>query len=157
MEDGWRKHLDAIVAQTFTTHRIPADRVVVGGFSAGGAAAVRYAEFCAAHRSPARVRSRGVFAVDAPLDFGRFWRGETLAVRRGAHPRFVGEVKDVLADMRRVLGESPDDEPAPPRDVAVLGVCRGGRPGPAACGRAGVSLYRGGRPVVDGEAQGGLL
>jgi pimeloyl-ACP methyl ester carboxylesterase len=112
LEDGWLKHLDAIVAETLTTHRIPADRVVVGGFSAGGTAAVRYAEFCAARRSPAGVRIRGVVAVDAPLDFGRFWRGETLAVRRGAHPRFVGEAKAILADLRRVLGGSPDEEPA---------------------------------------------
>jgi pimeloyl-ACP methyl ester carboxylesterase len=112
LEDGWLKDLDAIVAETLTTHRIPADRVVVGGFSAGGTAAVRYAEFCAARRSRAGVRIRGVFGVDAPLDFGRFWRGETLAVRRGAHPSFVSEAKAVLADMRRVLGGSPDDEPA---------------------------------------------
>jgi hypothetical protein len=112
LEDAWLTQLDAIVAETLTTHRIPADRVVVGGFSSGGTAAVRYAEFCAARRSPAGVRIRGVFSVDAPLDFGRFWRGETLAIRRGAHPRFVGEAKAVLADMRRVLGGSPDDQPA---------------------------------------------
>ena len=112
LEDGWLRHLDAIVAETLTTHRIPSDRVVVGGFSAGGTAAVRYAEFCAARRSPSGVRIRGVFAVDAPLDFGRFWRGETLAVRRGANPDFVAEAKAVLEDMRRVLGGSPDEEPA---------------------------------------------
>lgn len=112
LEDGWLSQLDAIVAETLTTHRIPTDRVVVGGFSAGGTAAVRYAEFCAARRSPARVGIRGVFAVDAPLDFGRFWRGETLAIRRGADPRFVGEAEAVLADLRRVLGGSPDEEPA---------------------------------------------
>lgn len=112
LEDGWLKNLDAIVAETLTTHRIPADRVVVGGFSAGGTAAVRYAEYCAARRSKAGIRVRGVFAVDAPLDYGRFWRGETLAVRRKAHPRFVGEAKAVLADMRRVLGGSPDEQPA---------------------------------------------
>jgi pimeloyl-ACP methyl ester carboxylesterase len=59
LEDGWLKQLDAIVAETLTTHRTPADRVVVGGFSAGGTAAVRYAEFCADGRSPARVRIQG--------------------------------------------------------------------------------------------------
>jgi pimeloyl-ACP methyl ester carboxylesterase len=111
LEDGWLKHLDAIVAETLTTHRIPADRVVVGGISAGGTAAVRYAEFCAAGRSAGGVRVRGVFAVDAPLDFGRFWRGETLAIRRGAHPRFVAEAKAILPDMRRVLGGSPEEQP----------------------------------------------
>jgi pimeloyl-ACP methyl ester carboxylesterase len=112
LEDGFLKHLDTIVAATLRHHRIPTDRVVVGGFSAGGTAAVRYAEFCAARRSAGGVRVRAVFAVDAPLDFGRFWRGETLAVRRVAHPRFVAEAKAVLADMRRVLGGSPEEHPA---------------------------------------------
>jgi pimeloyl-ACP methyl ester carboxylesterase len=112
LDDGFLEHLDAIVAETLTSHRIPADRVVVGGFSSGGTAAVRYAEFCAAGRSARGVRVRAVFAVDAPLDFGRFWRGETLAVRRGAHPRFANEAKMVLASMRDVLGGSPEEQPA---------------------------------------------
>jgi pimeloyl-ACP methyl ester carboxylesterase len=112
LEDGFLKHLDAIVSETLTTHSIPTDRVVVGGFSSGGTAAVRYAEFSAGRRSAGGVRVRGVFAVDAPLDFGRFWRGETLAVRRGAHPRFVREAKGVLAAMRDILGGSPDEHPA---------------------------------------------
>jgi pimeloyl-ACP methyl ester carboxylesterase len=112
LEDGFLTHLDAIVAETLTTHRIPTDRVVVGGFSAGGTAAVRYAEFCAARRSAAGVQVRGVFAVDAPLDFGRFWHGEILAVRRRAHPRFVAEAKGVLAAMREVLGGSPEEYPS---------------------------------------------
>jgi hypothetical protein len=111
LEDGWLRHLDAIVAETLTTHRIPVDRVVVGGFSGGGTAAVRYAQFCAARGSPGGVQVQAVFSVDAPLDLARFWRGETLAIRRGAHPRFVAEAKAVLADMRRVLGGSPDDHP----------------------------------------------
>jgi pimeloyl-ACP methyl ester carboxylesterase len=112
LEDGFLKHLDAIVSETLATHRISTDRVVVGGFSAGGTAAVRYAEFCAAHRSTAGVQVRGIFAVDAPLDFGRFWRGEALAVRRRANPRFVAEAEGVLAAMRDVLGGSPEEYPA---------------------------------------------
>jgi hypothetical protein len=111
LEDEWLRHLDAIVAETLTTYRVPSDQVVVGGFSGGGTAAVRYAEFCAGRRSANGVQIQAVFAVDAPLDFGRFWRGETLAIRRGAHPGFVSESKAVLADMRRVLGGSPDDHP----------------------------------------------
>lgn len=120
LEDGWLKHLDAVVAETLTSHRIPTDRVVVGGISSGGTAAARYAEFCAARRSAAGVRVRGIFAVDAPLDFGRFWQGETQAVRRGAHPRFVAEAKAVLADMRRVLGGSPEAQPARYLQVSPL-------------------------------------
>ena len=64
LEDGWLKQMDFILAETLTTYGIPDDRVVVGGFSAGGTAAVRYAEYCAERRSRAGVQIQGVFAVD---------------------------------------------------------------------------------------------
>jgi alpha/beta hydrolase family protein len=112
LEDRYLKHLDAIVAETLATHHIPSDRVILGGFSAGGTTAVRFAEFCAAGRSAARISIRGVFAVDAPLDLTRFWRGESLAIRRGADSRYVTEAKFVLAQMRDVLGGAPEAHPA---------------------------------------------
>ncbi len=112
LEDRYLKHLDAIVAETLTTHHIPNNRVIVGGFSGGGTTAVRFAEFCAAGRSAARISIRGVFAVDAPLDLTRFWRGETLAIRRGADARYAAEAKFLLAQMREVLGGSPEARPA---------------------------------------------
>jgi hypothetical protein len=112
LEDRSLKRLDAIVAETLTTYQIPSNRVVVGGFSGGGTTAVRFAEFCAAGRSATRISVRGVFAVDAPLDLTRFWRGETLAIQRGADPRFEAEARFVLSRMREVLGGSPDTHPA---------------------------------------------
>ena len=33
LEDGWLKQLDAVVAETLTSHRIPNDRVLVGGIT----------------------------------------------------------------------------------------------------------------------------
>lgn len=111
LEDRYLKHIDAIVAETLTTHQIPNNRVVVGGFSGGGTTAVRFAEFCAAGRSAAWISIRGVFAVDAPLDLTRFWRGEMLAIRRGADPRYVAEARFVLSQMRDVLGGSPETHP----------------------------------------------
>jgi hypothetical protein len=111
LDDAWLQHLDRIVAETLATYHLPAGALVVGGFSAGGTAAVRYAEFCSAGRSAGGVRVKGVFAVDAPLDFGRFWRGEALAIRRKADPRFVNEAKGVLASMREILGGPPEENP----------------------------------------------
>lgn len=112
LDDRYLKHLDRIVAETLTTHHIPKDRVIVAGFSGGGTTAVRFAEFCAAGRSANRISIRSIFAVDAPLDLTRLWRGETLAVQRGADPRYVDEAKFLLAQMRELLGGSPETHPA---------------------------------------------
>jgi pimeloyl-ACP methyl ester carboxylesterase len=112
LNDRWLEQLDAVIAETLTTYRLPRDRVVVGGFSGGGTTAVRYAEFTAAGRSLTGVRVRGVFAADAPLDLARLWRGETLAIARGAHARFVTEAKMVLGLLAETLGGSPEEYPA---------------------------------------------
>jgi pimeloyl-ACP methyl ester carboxylesterase len=112
LNDRWLEQLDQVVAETLTTYRLPHDRVVVGGFSGGGTAAVRYAEFTAKGRSRAAVRVRGVFAVDAPLDLARLWRGETLAIERGANAGYVAEAKMVLAELAEVLGGSPEQRAA---------------------------------------------
>ncbi len=108
LNDRWLEQLDAVIAETLTTYRLPRHRVVVGGFSGGGTVAVSYAEFTAAARSRAGVRVRGVFAADAPLDMARLWRGEVLAIARGAHPRFVAEAKMVLGLLERALGGPPE-------------------------------------------------
>jgi len=112
LTEEWLGQLDAVVAETLKTYHLPRNRVVIGGFSAGGTAAVHYAEFCAAGRSAAGVRVRGVFTADAPLDLARLWRGETLAIARGADARYVVEAKMVLAQLAEVLGGSPEQQAA---------------------------------------------
>jgi pimeloyl-ACP methyl ester carboxylesterase len=112
LNDRWLEQLDAVIAETLTTYRLPRHRVVVGGFSGGGTVAISYAEFTAAGRSRAGVRVRGAFAADAPLDMARLWRGEALAIARGADARFVAEAKMVLGLLEKALGGAPEQNAA---------------------------------------------
>ena len=145
--DPWMEQLDAVIAETLATYRLPRHRVVVGGFSGGGTAAVRYAEFTAAGRSRSGVRVRGVFAADAPLDFARLWRGETLAIARGAHPRFVAEAKMVLEILTELLGGPPEQHPARYLEVSPLSAFAEGGGQAALLRDVAVRLYT--EPDVD--------
>jgi hypothetical protein len=101
--------LDEIVAEVRAREGIP-DRVVVGGFSAGGTGAVRYAQWCAARPCLGTAGVAGVFAVDAPLDFERLYRGEIIAIARSrAAPS--PESRMIVETLQRTLGGSPDQEP----------------------------------------------
>ncbi|HEX8695691.1 MAG TPA: hypothetical protein VF746_24970 [Longimicrobium sp.] len=104
--------LDDIVAEVLQRHRIPRDRVAIGGFSAGGTGAVRYAQLCARGGCRATPRPAAVFAVDSPLDFERMYRSEELSVRRAAPRTNVDESRLVVAELGRALGGSPDEAPA---------------------------------------------
>lgn len=112
LNDRWLEQLDAVIAETLAAYRLPPHRVVVGGFSGGGTVAISYAEFTAEGRSRAGVRVQGVFAADAPLDMARLWRGEALAIARGADDRFVAEARMVLGLLREALGGAPEEHPA---------------------------------------------
>lgn len=105
-EDSLRR-LDAIVTEVLTRFAAPAAPVAVGGFSAGGTGAVRYAERCAARACGGGAPVAAVFAVDAPLDFARLWYAADLALRRRSPRANAAEARSTLADLRRALGGDP--------------------------------------------------
>lgn len=112
LTDATLDALDAAVATVRREHSLD-DRVVIGGHSLDGSLAVRYAERCAAGQCSDGLRLAGVFGVDAPLDFERFWHMCRRAVARHYHPDPVGECTWVLDRMEHTFGGSPDDQ----RDV----------------------------------------
>jgi hypothetical protein len=105
--DRMLARLDSMVAEVVQRYRIPRARVAVGGFSAGGTGAVRYAQHCARRRCRAVPKVAAVFAVDAPLDFERMARHAELATRRQAPRTNVAEERMVLSALRRALGGGP--------------------------------------------------
>jgi len=66
--------LDDILYDVLTTYNLPKDNIVIGGISASGTRALRFAEYCAMGKSNHGIRIAGVFAVDSPLDLKRFFR-----------------------------------------------------------------------------------
>ena len=65
--------LTLILTDVLIRHELNQEQFVFGGFSAGGAILMRYAEYC--HQTPGDypVVPSGVFAVDAPLDVISFF------------------------------------------------------------------------------------
>ena len=103
--------LDSIIAEVLLKYRIPKDRVVIGGFSAGGTGAVRYAQWCAQGQCRATSKVAGVFGVDSPLDFERLYHGEDLSIRRGAPRTNRTEAQMILDTLRGALGGAPGQVP----------------------------------------------
>ena len=72
-DDSGPALLDEIINEVLAEHNLPIDAVVLGGISASGTRALRYAQYCAAGKSRYGIEPRGVFAVDSPLDLERFY------------------------------------------------------------------------------------
>jgi pimeloyl-ACP methyl ester carboxylesterase len=110
MDEEALRRLDEIIAEIREGEGIP-DRVVVGGFSAGGTGAVRYAQRCAVMQCQGTKGVAGVFTVDAPLDFERLYRGEMTSLARGGPLTNTSEARMIVEAFHRELGGSPDQEP----------------------------------------------
>ena len=108
--------LKSLVAEVADELKIPAGAIVVGGISAGGVGAVRYAEMCVEGKCEARLKPVAVFSVDAPLDFESWWNRETLNVKRGDPRSVPEESQGILEALGGVLGGSPAEARAAYRE-----------------------------------------
>ncbi len=111
LDDDSLSALDAIISDATSRLRIARDRFAIGGFSAGGTGAVRYAERCGSGALQSSPAPAAVFGVDPPLDFERWWRGMELLLRRGTNEQETGEAHAILDALRYNLGGSPDEAP----------------------------------------------
>lgn len=65
--------LDAIIAEVVHEYEIPKNNLFMGGISASGTRALRYAQYCEQGKSEYGIKLKGVFSVDSPLDLARFY------------------------------------------------------------------------------------
>jgi len=99
--------LKGLIGEVAQELNIPAGSLVVGGISAGGTGAVRYAEYCNSGHCDARSRPVSIFSVDAPLDFESWWNREELNLRRSDPKSSLEESQAILDALRSALGGSP--------------------------------------------------
>jgi hypothetical protein len=100
--------LKGLIEQVAHELKIPTGALVIGGVSAGGTGAVRYAEHCLSGHCDSFLTPVAVFAVDAPVDFEGWWNRETLNLRRGDPRSSEEESQRILAALRFALGGAPN-------------------------------------------------
>jgi len=100
--------LKGLIEEVVRDLNIPAGSLVVGGISAGGTGAVRYAEYCITVHCDVRSRPVAIFSVDAPLDLEGFWNRQKLNLLRGNRKSSLEESQAILEALRSAMGGSPD-------------------------------------------------
>lgn len=100
--------LDSIVAEVIDAHQIPKNNIFIGGISASGARALRFAQYCTQGKSKFGIEINGAFAVDSPLDIVRFYRSADEhidSLTNGMHE----EAEMVLQRFVSFLGGTPEE------------------------------------------------
>jgi hypothetical protein len=105
--DPMLEELDSLIGNVLRKSKAADAGVAVGGFSAGGIGAVRYAQFCLKQERKTHAPA-AVFAVDSPLDYERWYHGAELYLQRLALAgRDLAEDRRATNEMRTALGGSP--------------------------------------------------
>lgn len=83
---------------------VPADKFVMGGFSAGGTISLRYVERCKEAPAKFPVNPRAVFAIDSPVDIIDLWSFFEKQIAKNYSDMAVNEARTVSAVMQREHG-----------------------------------------------------
>ncbi|MCY7351176.1 MAG: hypothetical protein LH606_10980 [Cytophagaceae bacterium] len=98
---------DEMLGELCRQHHVLPGKVILGGFSAAGTMAVRYAQYCAEGKSKRGIRPAAIFAGDPPLDYERLWHQAEKSVKLNFHPVAAAEGKSLMDSMIRRFGGSP--------------------------------------------------
>lgn len=105
------KMITEAVTKVMKDHDIPKNKVVFGGFSAGGTIALRYAQYCISFPYDYPANPQAVFIVDSPVSLPDFHAYCEREIAKNYTDVGVTEAKYVKSIMERDLGGSPAESP----------------------------------------------
>ncbi|UTW63498.1 hypothetical protein KFE98_04920 [bacterium SCSIO 12741] len=116
-QDSTMALLDQIIHEVLEDHQIPKGSLFLGGISASGSRALRFAEYCASGKSDLKIS--GVFAVDSPLDLTRFYNSAKNH-RSNFKEGMLWEADWMLPLFQKLFNGSPDEFPMAYQDASVF-------------------------------------
>lgn len=111
--------LDSIVNEVVLKYNIPKANLFIGGMSASGTRALRFAQFCSQGKSKFGTKISGVFSVDSPLDIERFYYS-ALNHMHNFKSGMLEEAKFVVKEFPKRLGCTPIENNAKYRNASVF-------------------------------------
>jgi hypothetical protein len=99
--------LNEIILEVVNEHNIPEENIFIGGISASGTRALRFAQYCAEGKS--RIKIRGVFVVDSPLDLERFYNS-AFHHKKNFSKGMLWEAKLMVPLLDSLFGGSPNEK-----------------------------------------------
>lgn len=113
--------LDSLIAMACNKYSYTKQKIALGGFSAGGYGALRYALVQLKTKSLS-VLPAVLFSVDAPLDLERWYKGMDLFLKRVHDPDNInyGESAFLTGMFRERFHGSPSEVPETYRELSVV-------------------------------------
>jgi pimeloyl-ACP methyl ester carboxylesterase len=100
--------LNLICQDIIKRYNVRPEQFVLGGFSAGGTIALRYAELCKESPNQFPINPKGVFTIDSPVDLVDLWAYFDREIAKNVAEVGVSEARSVQQLMAREHGTPTD-------------------------------------------------
>jgi hypothetical protein len=108
LEKKTKDILDKIATEEVARTSLSACRVIIGGFSSGGAIAAHYAEYRIAEMGETSVD--GLFLIDPPLDLARFYNAWMKLIDTACPQVIISESQFIKKYIEKVTGGRPEEK-----------------------------------------------
>ncbi len=106
-----QNRLNAVLEDVLQKNNITPDKFILGGFSAGGTIALRYAELCKQFPDAFPIQPRAVFMADSPVDLFYSWNLQAENLKNKHSEISTNEATFVQRFYREYYGATPSENP----------------------------------------------
>jgi pimeloyl-ACP methyl ester carboxylesterase len=97
--------MNTVLKKIITDYKIPANKVAIGGFSAGGTIALRYTELCKQYPALYPVSPSAVFTCDSPIDLGGLYHSAKRELEKNFEGWWLDESRMIIRTLGDQFGE----------------------------------------------------
>ncbi|MEM6722899.1 MAG: hypothetical protein AAF598_02615 [Bacteroidota bacterium] len=115
-------HLNRVFEDVMDRYSIQPDQFILGGFSAGGIIAMRYAELCVEKPDSFPIQPAGLFMVDSPIDLFFMREMHQEFIRDSISEIAVGEARFLERLYRGFYGTTPEESPERFRELSPFSI-----------------------------------
>jgi hypothetical protein len=101
--------INRVLTDVIVKYKIPRDKFVIGGYSAGGMISLSFVEYCKQYPEKAVINPQAVFTVDSPVDLIDLWYTLNREIEKNFSEAAINEANAFLKTMKEDLKGTPED------------------------------------------------
>ena len=101
-------NINTVLKHVLEKYKVPEDKFVIGGYSAGGVIALSFTEYCKQYPDKAVIDPQAVFTADSPVDIVDLWYTLNRELEKNYSEAAMNEAKRFLETMKEDLTGTPD-------------------------------------------------
>jgi hypothetical protein len=106
-----RAFLDKSINKALQSYKIASNKVVIGGFSAGGHLALAYTALLHQDSSKARFLPQAALGIDPSVDLANLWERARRMAKQNPNKAIGKEGRRILRSLQKAFGGSPGQYP----------------------------------------------